>query len=597
MSKKYRATAQRWEPWFSTRTAQPPAAVRASVTGSAVVEGNTGSKPLTFTVTLSPAADVVTTIGYATSDGTAVAGRDYTAVTGSLAIDPGVTTATITVSIFGNTLVEPDKDFTLSITSATADCSVGGTATGAILNDDTPATLTAGVTGASVPEGNSATTMNALPFAISLNQTSTTGTTVSYATSDGTAVAGTDYVAKSGSVTIPAGATSATVTVNIIGNLSYTGDRNFQLRITSTQASVTRATAIGTILDDDAPPTAGTIFGINMPIANYALPPNGGEVTTQTFPNGRPADRLAQYGPIPASHTSNPGNLPGSWGTRENTCTSVGRKRVQVAFNRNPGQILDGSFDATITSYAKSIPAGGLVWLTPDHEPANQIAQGLWDPVQYHDMMVYVSALLKNLPAPFNDGRIRLMMNFSSDKYGPLGAHFDPAWCPTPAQVNNPMTTLSWDCYPFPTGGATYSGLTAQYRSPVENWQQLFDVTAQMGWNLPYRWGITEFNMPAAIWDRTIDSGGTLPNNVGGVRNPNDRAGRIAAYKAHLNFLFSMKTASGAACPPHHIFLWEGLDGTWHDFTDTSGRFVPAGMNLDTDAERAVFKNLFASSA
>ena len=76
-------------------------------------------------------------MNYATADGTAITGSDYTATSGVLTFNPGDTTKTITVNVIGDTTVEPDETFFVKLTlpsGATLDASQG---TGTIVNDDT----------------------------------------------------------------------------------------------------------------------------------------------------------------------------------------------------------------------------------------------------------------------------------------------------------------------------------------------------------------------------------------------------------------------------------------------------------------------------
>ena len=90
-----------------------------------------------------------------------------------------------------------------------------------------------------------------LSFAVSLDQASATAVTVDYATADGTAVAGTDYTATAGTLTIPAGQTSATVAVPVLVDTSQTGSLTFTLDLTSPSgnALLDGGQATGTITD------------------------------------------------------------------------------------------------------------------------------------------------------------------------------------------------------------------------------------------------------------------------------------------------------------------------------------------------------------
>ena len=109
-----------------------------SVGNASVVEGNVGTSVLNLPVTLSSAAPAGgVTITYSTANGTATAGSDYVAVVaGTVTIAQGATTGNLPGTINGDTTVEPDATFTVTISSATNATLGTATATGTILNDD-----------------------------------------------------------------------------------------------------------------------------------------------------------------------------------------------------------------------------------------------------------------------------------------------------------------------------------------------------------------------------------------------------------------------------------------------------------------------------
>ena len=101
-----------------------------------------------FVVTLTPAASDTVTVDYATSDGTATAGSDYTATSGTLTFAAGDTTKTISVSITDDTLDDGGETFTLTLSNASSGVQLGdATATGTINDNDNVAPLTASFTG------------------------------------------------------------------------------------------------------------------------------------------------------------------------------------------------------------------------------------------------------------------------------------------------------------------------------------------------------------------------------------------------------------------------------------------------------------------
>src|SRR5207344_1034441 len=75
-----------------------------SINDVTVSEGNSGTTPATFTVTLTGSTALPVTVNYATADGTGKAGVDYQSATGALTFAPGETTKTVSVQVIGNTV-------------------------------------------------------------------------------------------------------------------------------------------------------------------------------------------------------------------------------------------------------------------------------------------------------------------------------------------------------------------------------------------------------------------------------------------------------------------------------------------------------------
>ena len=101
-------------------------------------EGN-AAHAATFTVTLSAAAASAVAVSYSSADGTATAGSDYTAVSGTLNFAAGETSKTIDVSIAGDTAVEADETFTVSLSGPVGATLADSSAQGTIVNDDVAA--------------------------------------------------------------------------------------------------------------------------------------------------------------------------------------------------------------------------------------------------------------------------------------------------------------------------------------------------------------------------------------------------------------------------------------------------------------------------
>ena len=237
-------------------------AITMSINDVSVAEGNTGTKSAVFTVSLSGGSSQTVTVNYATANGTATAGSDYVAAAGALSFPAGNTTQTISVVVNGDTTVEPDETFFVNLSNPVGATIADGQGQGTIVNDDTASAPTLSINDVSVVEGNSATTT--ARFTVTLSAASTSPVTVNYATADGTATAGSDYVSKSGTLTFAAGATSQFVDVVVNGDTTVESNETFVVNLSSpVGATIARVQAIGTITNDDTstpPPTSGTGF-------------------------------------------------------------------------------------------------------------------------------------------------------------------------------------------------------------------------------------------------------------------------------------------------------------------------------------------------
>ena len=112
--------------------ATPPTSLPVASIGDASVQGGGTSVFLEFVVTISQPAAVPVTVEYETQDGSAVAGADYTASTGTVDIRPGDTSAVIRVPVLANTVGEADESLTLQLQSAANAALGSGRATGTI---------------------------------------------------------------------------------------------------------------------------------------------------------------------------------------------------------------------------------------------------------------------------------------------------------------------------------------------------------------------------------------------------------------------------------------------------------------------------------
>ena len=119
--------------WTNSEPVAGPALTVADATVSEPSEGTTAN--LAFVVTLAPASSETVTVAYATSDGTATAGSDYTATSGTLSFAAGETAKTISVPVLADAQDDGGETLTLTLSTPSGARITDGTATGTITND------------------------------------------------------------------------------------------------------------------------------------------------------------------------------------------------------------------------------------------------------------------------------------------------------------------------------------------------------------------------------------------------------------------------------------------------------------------------------
>jgi hypothetical protein len=238
---------------FQVRNGSPTASI--SVGDASIVEGNSGTQFVSVPVVLTLPSSNTITVHYATGDGSAHAGQDYTAESGTLTFAPGTTQQNILIPIIGDTMVEPDEAFTVTLSNPSAGSTiVRNVGTVTILNDD--ASLSIAATDADKAEGSSGSTN--FIFTVTRSGDSATAVSADWAVS-GPAVNGADFqggVLPSGTVTFGVGETSKTITIHVAGDTLVESDEAFTVTLSdpSPGAVIGTATATGIIRNDDNPP-------------------------------------------------------------------------------------------------------------------------------------------------------------------------------------------------------------------------------------------------------------------------------------------------------------------------------------------------------
>ena len=235
------------------RDDDPPPSV--NVLPTRVPEGNAGTLPAVLTLALSAESGIDATVHYATVDGTAVAGSDYVAASGTVTVPAGQTASTLAILVRGDTALEPDESFDVVFSAPEHATLAVERATVTIEADDlprvsvSPTLASEGVPAVPWIEPGFAT------FEVSL-EAWIAPATVEYRTEDDTATAGQDYVATSGILAFDVpGELRRMVRVLILDDTLVEGPERFRLVLHSPVGAVLgTASADAVIRDDETSP-------------------------------------------------------------------------------------------------------------------------------------------------------------------------------------------------------------------------------------------------------------------------------------------------------------------------------------------------------
>jgi hypothetical protein len=206
-----------------------------------------GSARITVSRTKGLASGV--TVDYATSDATATAGSDYTASSGTLSF--GVASASFAVPITNDTLAEGNETINLRLNNPTGGATLGArdTALLTLLDNDFPGVIAFRYASYSRGEAGASATIS-----VTRTKGLASGVSVDYATSDGSATAGSDYRAQAGTLSFAAGVATVTFSVPIINDTLVEGNETVNLSLSNPTGGATlgtQKTATLTIVDND----------------------------------------------------------------------------------------------------------------------------------------------------------------------------------------------------------------------------------------------------------------------------------------------------------------------------------------------------------
>lgn len=226
-----------------------------SVGDASIVEGTSGSRSLRFPVTLSraPGSNATVSVYWSTAPGSgttgAKAGTDFTTTKGKLTFTGSQVIKYVSVGVKPDTSDEPNEQMALVLAGVDGGEHHRERATGTIVDDD-PGSGGLVVSDASVVEGDSGARTLVLPISVS----SPVGTAVvlHWSTVNGTAVAGSDFTARSGTVKLGASARMVTVSIPLGTDTVAEPTESFQVVVDSAPGvTVLDGTGVVTVVDDD----------------------------------------------------------------------------------------------------------------------------------------------------------------------------------------------------------------------------------------------------------------------------------------------------------------------------------------------------------
>jgi hypothetical protein len=213
------------------------------------IQAEEQSQTATFLVTMSRTVLAPVTVHYATFDGTATAGADYTSTSGVLTFAPGEIAKTITVPVVQDQIADAGETFTLRLSDAAGATIAKSIGTATIMESGRLPPPVVLIDSFAIAEGNSGTTD--ATFNVRLSFASVLPVLLAWKTENGSAHDDSDYIAGNGTLTFAPGETALPVTVKISGDTTPEANETFRIVIIAASNAIVGDGATCTIVDDD----------------------------------------------------------------------------------------------------------------------------------------------------------------------------------------------------------------------------------------------------------------------------------------------------------------------------------------------------------
>ena len=232
---------------YGQPSTQPP--IQVSVSDTQVTEGNSGTTQAVFQLSLNTPSPLPVSVDVTTGNGSALDGEDFRGLSTRVTFSPGEIRKDVVVTVNGDRQFEGDEFFTVTLSNAANAVLADNQGVGTITNDEVPLSLR--VDDVQTREGNSGSRV--VRVTVYLSEPATETIRFRYRTVDGSAIAGSDYRARTFDLEIRRGQTQKQAEITILGDRRTESDETFQVVIFDVTggAVIQDDTGVVTIINGD----------------------------------------------------------------------------------------------------------------------------------------------------------------------------------------------------------------------------------------------------------------------------------------------------------------------------------------------------------
>ncbi|MES9860674.1 MAG: Calx-beta domain-containing protein [Candidatus Thiodiazotropha sp. LLP2] len=223
-------------------------------------------------------------VAYSTSDDSATAGEDYTAASGTLNLASGTSSAAFQITLIDDNAYEGDEQIDLNLSNPTGGAVLGSNSSAVLTVNDNEQAPVSGAIAFTTAEYSAEEFDGSVTITVERVGGSSGSALVNYATSDGSATAGSDYEVASGTLVFADGEVSKSFDVSLTDDANYEGSEIINLKLSTIFGAIFGSQVTSTINlgDDDSAPAAGAV---DFSLVNYDVTEDGASVTVNVSRN------------------------------------------------------------------------------------------------------------------------------------------------------------------------------------------------------------------------------------------------------------------------------------------------------------------------